>query len=34
MQELLEAEGIQVLDDQIVDFEKHFWNPMTELDVE
>lgn len=34
MQELLEAEGIQVIDDQIVDFEKHFWNPITELDVE
>jgi len=31
MQELLEAEGIQVIDDQIIDFEKHFWNPMTEL---
>ena len=34
MQELLEAEGIQVIDDQIVDFEKHFWNPMAELDLE
>jgi methylated-DNA-protein-cysteine methyltransferase related protein len=34
MQELLEAEGIQVVDDQIIDFEKHFWNPMTELDME
>ena len=34
MQELLEAEGIQVIDDQIIDFEKHFWNPMTELDLE
>jgi len=33
MQELLEAEGIQVVDDQIVDFEKHFWNPMIELDL-
>jgi len=31
MQELLEAEGIQVVDDQIVDFEKHFWNPVIEL---
>ncbi len=31
MQELLEAEGILVLDDQIIDFEKHFWNPMIEL---
>lgn len=34
MQELLEAEGITVVDDQIVDFEKHFWNPMIELDME
>lgn len=34
MQELLEAEGIQVIDDQIIDFEKYFWNPMTELDME
>jgi len=34
MQELLEAEGIQVVDDQIVDFEKHFWNPMIELAME
>lgn len=34
MQELLEAEGIQVIDDQIIDFEKHFWNPMIELDME
>jgi len=33
MQELLEAEGIQVIDDQIIDFEKHFWNPMTELKI-
>jgi len=31
MQELLEAEGIRVVDDQICDFEKHFWNPLTEL---
>ncbi len=34
MQELLEAEGIQVTDDQIIDFEKHFWNPMIELAME
>lgn len=34
MQELLEAEGIQVVDDQIVDFKKRFWNPMTELELE
>jgi len=34
MQELLEAEGITVIDDRIADFEKHFWNPMIELDME
>jgi len=34
MQELLEAEGIQVIDDQIIDFKKHFWDPMTELELE
>ena len=33
MQELLEAEGITIIDDQIVDFEKHFWDPMIELDL-
>jgi methylated-DNA-protein-cysteine methyltransferase related protein len=31
MQQLLESEGIKVLNDQIVDFEKHFWNPLQEL---
>ena len=27
MQQLLENEGIQVVDNQIVDFEKFFWEP-------
>jgi methylated-DNA-protein-cysteine methyltransferase-like protein len=27
MQQLLESEGIVVVDHQIVDFEKHFWTP-------
>lgn len=27
MQQLLESEGIQVVDNQIVDFEKHLWKP-------
>ncbi|MNQ68628.1 Methylated-DNA--protein-cysteine methyltransferase [compost metagenome] len=27
MQQLLENEGIEVIDNQIVDFEKHFWEP-------
>ncbi|MEP1034605.1 MGMT family protein [Ekhidna sp.] len=31
MQELLEAEGIKVKNDQIVNFDNHFWDPMIEL---
>lgn len=27
MQQMLEAEGIEVVDDQIVDFEAHLWIP-------
>jgi methylated-DNA-protein-cysteine methyltransferase-like protein len=27
MQQLLENEGIEVVDNQIVDFEEHFWEP-------
>ena len=27
MQQLLESEGIVVIDNQIIDFEKHFWMP-------
>jgi methylated-DNA-protein-cysteine methyltransferase-like protein len=27
MQQLLESEGIEVVDNQIVDFYKHFWEP-------
>jgi methylated-DNA-protein-cysteine methyltransferase related protein len=34
MQELLEAEGIKVVDDQIIDFSKHFWDPMLELEMD
>lgn len=29
MQQLLENEGIKVVDNQVVDFEKHFWQPET-----
>lgn len=28
MKELLTAEGIEIIDNQIIDFEKHFWNPL------
>ncbi len=31
MQQLLENEGVKVVDNQIVDFEKVFWNPITDL---
>ena len=31
MQQLLESEGVTVIDNQIQDFEKLFWDPMEEL---
>ncbi len=31
MEQLLKSEGIEVKDDQIVDFDRHFWNPIIEL---
>ena len=31
MQELLEAEGIKVVKDKIIDFKKYFWDPSVEL---
>ena len=31
MEELLKKEGIFVKDESIIDFEKHFWDPATEL---
>lgn len=31
MQQLLENEGIKVVDNQIQDFEKHFWTPEMDL---
>lgn len=31
MQKLLEKEGVKVKEDKIVDFEKRFWDPLTEL---
>jgi methylated-DNA-protein-cysteine methyltransferase related protein len=32
MQKLLEEEGINVLNDEIQDFQKHFWDPKKELE--
>lgn len=34
MQQLLENEGITVVDNQIIDFQKHFWDPARELSTE
>ena len=31
MQEMLENEGVKVKSDQVMEFEKVFWDPMTEL---
>ena len=31
MQQLLESEGIEIIDNQIVDFEGHFWQPELEF---
>lgn len=31
MQELLEKEGVKVVDDKVQDFEKLFWNPAEEV---
>jgi methylated-DNA-protein-cysteine methyltransferase-like protein len=31
MQQLLESEGVEVIDNQIQNLEKHFWNPSEEL---
>jgi methylated-DNA-protein-cysteine methyltransferase related protein len=34
MQELLEKEGIKVVNDQVQDFQKRFWDPVKELGLE
>lgn len=33
MQELLEAEGIRVANDKVVDFDKIKWDPLVELEI-
>lgn len=33
MKELLEKEGVKVINDQIVEFDKYFWNPSIELEL-
>jgi len=32
MQEQLEAEGVEVTDDQVIDFEKKYWDPTLEIE--
>lgn len=34
MQQLLESEGIEVIDNQVINFEKCFWDPTVELSSE
>jgi methylated-DNA-protein-cysteine methyltransferase related protein len=31
MEQLLESEGVEIQDDQVVHFKKHFWDPSVEL---
>jgi len=31
MQELLEKDGIEIINDKVVDFNKHYWDPEKEL---
>lgn len=31
MQELLEKEGVQVMNDQVMNLKNHFWDPTTEI---
>ena len=33
MKELLEEEGLKVINDEIVEFDKYFWNPSIELEL-
>ena len=33
MQQLLENEGIKVVNNQIIDYEKHFWEPQLSADL-
>ena len=34
MQSRLEAEGLEIEEDQILNFEDHFWDPAKELTIE
>lgn len=34
MQELLQKEGVKIIDDKVQDFEKKFWDPAKELELD
>ncbi len=34
MQQLLESEGVKVKDDKIIQFEKYFWDPGKEMNIQ
>lgn len=34
MQELLEKEGVKIIEDKVQDFEKIFWDPVKELELD
>ena len=34
MQQLLEKEGVKVVNDKVADFQKKFWDPVNELGLE
>lgn len=33
MQELLEKEGVKVVDEKVMDFRKKFWSPLKEMEI-
>jgi methylated-DNA-protein-cysteine methyltransferase related protein len=33
MQQLLEKEGVEIIDNKVVEFDKLFWDPMVELSI-
>lgn len=34
MENLLKGEGVEVINDKIIHFEQHFWDPQKEIDLE
>lgn len=34
MQELLEAEGVKIKNDKIVNFKEHFWDPLSYISID